>query len=350
LKTETVNRLQPAFWRKKPFIFTMIALIILMVGVVDFLTGFEISFSVFYLLAIGLAAWFAGRGFAISLSVLSVLIWLTGDYIAGAHYSNGFVPVWNAAISLASYLIVVWLLRSLRSLYDELETRVKQRTSALAAEIAERARLENELLNVGERERQRLGHDLHDSLGQQLTAIALAGRVLQEKLVSISLPATVEADKLVQLVEQAVDLTRKLSRGIAPVELTGEGLMDSLRELTANTERLSKINCDFFCEKPVIVTSSSVAVHLFRIAQEAVNNAIKHAKPTQITIHLSSNNGGIELVVEDNGAGIPIPLSKDKGMGLQIMKHRADMIGASFAVQRLASEGTSITCTLQGSL
>jgi signal transduction histidine kinase len=322
--------------------------IVLVVGVVDYLTGFEISFSVFYLVAVSIAAWFVGPGVAVALSVLSVIVWLAGDYAAGARYSNSFVPVWNAVISLGSYLVVVWLLRSLRTLHDELEERVRQRTSALTEEMAERERLEREILDVGERERQRIGHDFHDSLGQHLTATAMAGQVLQEKLAAKALTEADDASGLVQLVEQAIELNRQLALGLSPIEMAGEGLMDALRELASGIQERSKIRCDFVCDDPVFIDDSTTAMHLYRIAQEAMNNAVKHAKASHIILRLSHDGGGITLGVQDNGVGLPAPLPKSGGMGLRIMGHRAGMIHATFAVRPGAQGGTLVTCALRG--
>src|ERR1051326_7346050 len=158
------------------------------IGLIDYLTGFEIMFSVFYLLEVGLAAWYVGRGFGLVMSILSVGVWIGGDMAAGARYSNALVPVWNALILMCFYFIVVWLLTSLRSLHNELESRVAQRTEALTREMAERQRLEEEILQVSEREQRRIGHDLHDNLCQHLTATALAGEVLGERLAVKALP------------------------------------------------------------------------------------------------------------------------------------------------------------------
>ena len=125
--------------------------ILVLIGVVDYLSGFEVLFSVFYLVEVALAAWFVGRGFGLLMSVLSVVVWIGGDVAAGAHYSNPFVPIWNALILMVCYFIVVWLLTHLRALHRDLESKVRQRTEALEREIAERQRLEDEILQIGER-------------------------------------------------------------------------------------------------------------------------------------------------------------------------------------------------------
>ena len=354
------SRWNPRYWGRPVFALasamlrwprTSTVCLVLVVGGVDYLTNFGLSLSVFYLLAIGIAAWFVSRWFAVGLSVLSVMVWLGAQYAAGARYYYSLVPtIWNSVILLVSYLVVVWLLRSLRALHDELESRVRQRTAALIEEATERDRLEKEVLNIGERERQRIGHDLHDSLCQHLTAAALAGQVLQEKLGAKSLPESTDAGSLVQLVEQAVEDTRQLARGLAPVELTGEGLMDSLRELATMTEERSKIHCNFICEKSALINDSAIATHLYRIAQEAVNNAIKHAKPSHIVIRISGSNDLVELVVRDDGVGFPQPPPKNRGMGMWIMNHRAGMIGASLDVRCPVEGGTVVSCALRGNL
>ena len=192
------KRLEP---RSRP-LFVLAALVIVTgVGFVDYATGWELSFSVFYLLALGLAAWCVGRGFAFFISALSVAVSLGGDLATGQRYSSRLVPWWNASIVLVFYLVVVWLVAKLRALYGELESRVKLRTTALTEEMAERERLERELLEISEREQRRIGHDLHDSLGQHLTGAALAGQVLEEKLASRGLPEAADANKVVELVE-----------------------------------------------------------------------------------------------------------------------------------------------------
>jgi len=185
---------------------------LILVGIIDYVTGFELSFSVFYLLGIGLGAWFIGRGYGLFLSVLSVAVWLAGDFAAGAHYPP-FIAIWNSTILLTFYCIVVWLLASLRSLHNELEDRLRQRTRALTQEMAERERLEKEILEVSEREQRRIGRDLHDGLCQHLTGTALAGQVLREKLEARSAPEAADAGKIIGLVENGITMARDLARG-----------------------------------------------------------------------------------------------------------------------------------------
>src|SRR5881398_1992231 len=168
--------------RSVPALVIICLVLLTAIGAIDYLTGFEMFFSVFYLLGVASAAWFVGRTFGFIMSVLSVLVWLAGDLAAGAHYSRPWIIGWNAVILTVFYCVVVALLSHLRAAQRDLELRVQQRTQALTREIAERERLESEILKVGEREQRRIGHEIHDSLCQHLTATALAGQVLSGKL------------------------------------------------------------------------------------------------------------------------------------------------------------------------
>jgi len=320
--------------------------LLLLIGVVDYLAGFEMLFSVFYLLEVGLAAWFVGRGFGLIMSVLSAIVWIGGDVAAGAHYSNPFIPVWNGLILMVFYFIVVWLLTSLRSLHRELESRVQQRTLALRREMSERQRLEEEILKVGEREQKRIGHELHDSLCQHLTATALAGQVLGERLAAKSLPEAADAGKVVELVEEGISLARNFARGLYPVEMEAEGLMAAFQELAGNTTKGAKVVCEFDCATPVLIHDDAAATHLYRIAFEAVRNALHHGKPRRIGISLAERLGLLTLTIEDDGTGVPETKPDSKGLGIRIMAYRAAMIGGSFAIEPAPTGGTIVTCTL----
>ncbi len=319
--------------------------LVAIIGLIDYLSGHEMLFSVFYLLAVGLAAWFVGNGFGLLISVLSVVVWIGGDLASGARYSSSLVPIWNALILLVFYFIVVWLLTSLRALHRELETRVRQRTLSLTREMAERERLEGEILKVSEREQRRIGHDLHDSLCQHLTATALAGQVLSEKLAVKSLSEAADADKIVDLVEEGITLARNMARGLLPSEMETADLTAAFQELAANLTERSRVRCEFEGKAPVLIHDDATAMHLYRIAQEAAGNAVRHGKATHIVIDLFERDGRVALTVEDNGVGLPENWQKSNGLGIRIMAHRAAMVGGSLSVERTRT-GTIVTCLL----
>ena len=321
-------------------------LIITVIGLVDYWTGHEISFSVFYLLGVALAVWFVGAGFGALVSVLSVAVWVAGDIASGARFASPLIPIWNAVILLTFYLVVVWLLHRLRSFHQTLEGQVRQRTAALTSEIAERERLERELLDISEREQRRIGQDLHDSLCQHLTGTTLAAQVLEEKLAARNLPEAAEANQVVELVVEGINLSRKLAKGLYPVEIAADGLMLALEEYAATTSELFKVQCRFECDSPVLIHDTATAGHLYRIAQEAVGNAIKHGKARKILIRLEFNEDSTLLSVHDDGTGLPEPLPKNHGMGLRIMAHRSAMIGGIFSARPDKPGGTLVTCEL----
>jgi signal transduction histidine kinase len=314
------------------------------VGIVDYLTGFNLSFSVFYLLDIGFAAWLIGTGFAVTVAALSIVISVAGDWAAGANYSTVLIPIWNALILCVVYGIVIWLLGSLRQAQRELEHKVEQRTHALTREIGERERLEKEILEISEREQRRIGHDLHDGLCQHLTATAMAGQVLGQKLAARSVPEAADAGELVRLIEDGIAMTRDMAHGIAPLEMESEGLVTALRALTANVGRMFKVACTLECDSPPPIDDADTGTHLYRIAQEAVHNALRHGKPRQIVMSLSRVRERVQLSIEDDGTGLPEDWQSRRGLGTRIMAHRAVMIGGELLIEPSPTGGTLVTC------
>ncbi len=318
--------------------------IVATVGVLDFISSWDFSFSVFYMLALGLAAWFVGFRFALFISLLSVAVALVGDLANRERYSSRLIPWWNAFIALAFYLVVVALLTKLRAVYGHLEARVKERTLALTQEMAERERIERELLEISEREQRRIGRDLHDSLGQHLTGVALAGQVLEEKLAARGLPEAKDASHMVELVQEGISLSRKMARGLHPIEIEADGLMQALEELTAISSDLFRVSCRFECDLPVLIRETATSGHLYRITQEAVSNAVKHGQAKNIVVQLETLDDAIALRVRDDGVGLPENGARSGGMGLRIMAHRASMIGGTFDARRIPEGGTVISC------
>ena len=214
-----------------------------------------------------------------------------------------------------------------------------------ARDITEHKWLEQEILVAASAERRRIGQDLHDGLGQQLAGIAMLSRALQQQLARSDARAAEEARKIVDLANQATTQSRALARGLCPVELTENGLMDALRDLATDTEKIFGIPCEFRCDTPASVADSAVATHLFYITQEAVNNAVKHSRAGTITVSLSGGPDGISVRVRDDGLGMPEHAEKTKGLGLRTMRYRADAIGAFLDIRNVPPEGRSCGAT-----
>jgi signal transduction histidine kinase len=319
-------------------------LIVACVAVVDILTGYEISCTVFYLGAIGLATWLVGAIFGVIVSVFSAVLTTTISILSGQNYSNRFASIWNAAIILSFYVIVVWLLRRLRRTQETLEERVKERTASLSAELAERRRLEKEVLAIGEREQRRIGLDIHDSLCQHLTGTALAEQFLVEKLAARDAPEVTDANRVVGLIEDAISMAHGIAAGLLPLETDGEGLSAALSELAAHFSSRFRVACRFSMLNPVDIQDPSLANHLYRIAQEAVHNAIRHGHAGKIDITLGRSGLAVMLVIRDDGSGIPVGKPIQQGMGLRNMKYRASMIGGNLTLND-GNSGAVVTCS-----
>jgi signal transduction histidine kinase len=320
--------------RSRPWSVVIALLVVLAVGLVDYFSGYQIYLSIFYLLAISFAVWNMGLLFAVLVAALSITSWLVGDWAAGVVYPSRFVPVWNALITFGFYLIVIWLLKRLKSFHQTLERRIRERTAALQQEVAARERLERAVAEVTERERLHIGRELHDTVCQHLTATSLSLQVLSGKLTEESLPQARDADQAAQLVEDAIDLTRKLAKGLFPLELEGEGFDGALLELCRSTADRYRINCEFknHAQKPSI--ASTTAMHLYRMVQEAITNAIKHGHVSHVVVDLSTENGTLKLSVCDDGIGLPDQLPAKRGLGFRIMASRAGMIGGTLLYKK----------------
>ncbi len=224
--------------------------------------------------------------------------------------------------------------------------------TGIVRDISERRRLEREVLEISEEERRSIGRDLHDNLGQMLTGVGLLSQNLARKLRKADAPGAEEAAKIENLIKEADEQVRGLARGLVPVDLEAEGLADALRRLADQTEHIFDGTCTFKEAGTAAVHDSTVATHLYRIAQEAVHNAVKHGKARRIAIMLASGDKRIRLRVKDNGVGFPeeeaaVHESQAGGMGVRTMHHRARMIGASLEIQSTSGEGTSVTCTMR---
>jgi signal transduction histidine kinase len=315
--------------------------LILAIGGIDYMAGLAISLSPLYAGPISLAAWFVGPESAFALALFSIVQWILGEALAGQVLWAP--PLINASLRVIFYAFYVVALSRLSRLQVSLEAVAEKRALLLSQETAERERLEREMLHIAEREQRRIGQDLHDGLCQHLTGTALVSQVLTERLRQAGNEDAEKAQRLVDLVEEAIVLARGMAKGLYPVELRADGLMQALEEFAANTSELFGITCRFVCHSPVLVDASPTAMHLYRIAQEGVCNAIKHGRATEVTILLEEEESELRLVICDNGGGMA-RASRDKGLGLRIMADRAKMVGGSFQVGPAPSRGTRLVC------
>jgi PAS domain S-box-containing protein len=215
----------------------------------------------------------------------------------------------------------------------------------IARDITERKRLEKEILETSNREKQRIGHDLHDGVCQQLAGIAYRVDILVDQLQEKKINEAVEAERIGVLINDAITQTRGVARGLFPVRLEESGLPLALEDLVTNTCNLFKIKCDLICDEPGPALDNTMASHLYYIAQESVMNAGKHGQATQVTVSLQRAGDHYALSIRDNGTGLKPLNGSYTGMGIHIMHYRAKMIGATLDLKSVPGQGTEVTCT-----
>ena len=241
--------------------------------------------------------------------------------------------------------------QEMQRLNSGLEVRIRERTAELESsnnelqrEIIARKELESELISISEREHRRVGHDLHDGVCQELSGVRFSLEAISKKRRKGTLLRQ-QIDQLSGALERAVHHIRLLSRGLAPLELEGGNLAAALDELAANTSALFQVKCTVKCRGRSQRLEIEKAINLFRIAQEAIQNAIKHGDASQIRVDLDLLEG--TLSITDNGNGIkddaPAP-ARGNGMGLKIMRHRADAIQGTVAIERIPAGGVRVIC------
>jgi signal transduction histidine kinase len=241
----------------------------------------------------------------------------------------------------------------LRRAHEELEIRVEQRTADLKAAnqklenvLEERRRLENELLEIAENERRRIGFDLHDDLGQKLTGVSLLVKALEQRLTAEQNPKAADAERIHTLIDEVICHTHNLARHFSSLDVKGDDLPTVLKGLAANVKKMFEISCGFAVKGSLPELPAHTTLQLYKIAQEAVSNAIKHGKATHVAINIMRQNDQLLMTIKNDGLPFVQPANAKNRMGLRIMNYRANTIGATVDVQPQAKEGTIVSCSL----
>jgi signal transduction histidine kinase len=356
---ETVIR----YFRKKSGLF-IIALglgFVLLLGMIDYLTGPWISFSIFYLIPIALVTWFVNRRVGILISLISATAWLIADLISGVNYLNLAIPYWNAAVRLGFFLIVVLFMSALRELKEHLEEKVTERTASLKAEIIEHNRAE-EKLNISreqlralaarlesmrEEEGKRIAREVHDNLGQALTVLNMNLFELDSEISELG--DETRRDLLLNktrsmsnLIDTTVHEVRQIATELRPRMLDDLGLESAIEWQARDFQGRTGIQCEFSAENMKLDQERSTA--LFRIFQETMTNIARHAKATRVNIRLKKDTDKILLEVEDNGRGISEKeIYGSRSLGLLGMRERALLFGGEIIIRGGQGKGTTVT-------
>ena len=324
--------------QSKPVLLAEALILVLLTGTLDWLSGYEVSMSLFYGIPIMAAIWFCDRKSGLLIAIICGITWWWADLLAGHIYPQIWLSIWEPTVRFVYFGFVAIGGAALKEKQDAASARI--------ALLEHSHRLEREIIEISEREQLRIGRDLHDGLCQYLAAIGCAAAALRADLLHRGLAREAAvAEELTELLQNGVVQTRDLARGLVPVPMDEAGLPFALETLAASVARLQNIDCSFLAKNEVKVGSPSAATHLYRIAQEAINNATRHGRASQIRIALNAEGKLATLSVIDNGLGLSKTASQPPGLGLSLMRYRARLVGGQLAMSEPNDGGTLVACT-----
>jgi len=324
----------------------LIFALVLLVGNFDYLTGEELSFSVFYLVPIALATRYQQGKAPYFFAVFAGMVWLTVELLSHPGFSNPLIPFWNAVVRIVFFLLLVGFMNVLARRDARLESEVRRQTAALREMISSRRTLEREMAQAVAHEHSQIARELHDGVGQYLAGLAFQARALADELQRDGSPRSDRAGSLVEKLTVTNRMLRRLDHLLSPSIATEGGLAVALGRLVADVRQFSGVKCTLGLPEASFVIGEFQAMTLFRIAQEAINNSVKHAGTGAVRVDLVVDESGLRLVVADDGRGITGSGEQDSGEGLRIMRHRADLIGASLDIRSGGGSGCVVECVL----
>ena len=322
---------QPRAW-----IIIEIGAALLVIAVLDSITSYQIRLLPFYAVPVFVLAWFCGKKWGIAAGLFSALLWWGANWFTGDPDLRSWIGVWEMSRHVGFFLIVALVGSALRTRSDIATERI--------ALLEHSQRLEREIVNISEAEQRRIGQDLHDGLCQYLAGLTCSATSLRDDLRALRLRKDANAaDELVTLLQDAVVQTRDLARKLVPAHVSRLGLVLALESLAQSVTRLHGVNCRFRSHASSANWDEHTAMHLYRIAQEAISNATRHGKARNIFLFLNAAGPSVRLRVVDDGTGIS--QSDSEGMGLDIMRYRARLIGGQLTVKRRSGRGTMVSCS-----
>lgn len=335
-------------------------LLVLVMGYLDFLTGYEISFSIFYLIPISFLVWYVNKIYGILVAFLSMFVWLVVDYLSVRSYSSDIIYLWNALVRLGFFMIVVYLISLIKKANSELEEKVKSRTRDLTAEVNERKKAQEELnlttdklsqlttslQSIREEENSAIAREIHDELGQALTAIKIDVAWLGKRYSNDS--ALVEGLMDVSnTIDDTIKSIRKISTRLRPRLLDELGLIPAIQWQIKDFQKRTGIECKIDLPDEELQMNKSISSPLFRIFQEAITNIARHSKASEVDLQMSIDNKNLFMSVKDNGVGLPDDyLYKNHSLGIVGMQERAKSINGLLEIKRLTQGGTEVSVSV----
>jgi signal transduction histidine kinase len=320
-----------------PVAFAESVVLLFGIGSLDLATGHQVSLFLFYSAPIVFAVWLCDNKSAFAVAGLAGVLWSWADIVLGYSYLSATVQAWEISIRFAFFFLVA---------LAGIATKERHQASGARIELLEHARrLEQQIIEVSEYEQQRIGRDLHDGLCQYLAAIGCVATSLKIDLEQRGLEKlAATAAEIEKLLAESVKQARDLAHGLMPVQLDEAGLPAALQALAASTSRLLRIDCTFEFAGENGYTHPGKATHLYRIAQEAITNARKHGRANNVEVRVSANSSALSLSIADDGVGFSKTEKDTNGVGLSIMRYRANVVGGELEIEERPTGGTIVSC------
>jgi len=308
------------------------------IGWADFLTGWDLNLSILYAVPVATVVLKTNRAWGLVFAILGTMAWWVANYTAHTYTTSYGYPL--AAFTKLFYLIAVAAGAAAVKERRELD-------KELIAAFERTRELEREIVRASESEQRRIGCDLHDGLCQFLAGVGIGAHSLAVKLETKGVPESAAAREIESLIRDAAEQARSVAYGIFPVQMDSMGLSAALSELAALTSGTTQgVAVRFESSGPCAVRNPESGMHLYRIAQEALSNALRHGKARNVTIELSSDGVGLFLSVSDDGIGFAGPEAESEGMGTRTMTYRARILGGTLDIAPQMPRGTKVSCNI----
>jgi signal transduction histidine kinase len=340
----------------KPIILLIGIFLVFLMGFLDYATGSDLAFSIFYLIPISIVVWYNGKYYGVFIALLSSIIWYYVDTQGGRGYASEAIGYWNALMRFGFFMIVVYLIDKLRIFNIELEEKVKVRTSDLTAEIIERKKAEDELKKITdklrllakrmhiirEEESTTIAREIHDEFGQALTAIKIDIAWLSKRYSNDS--ALVDSlFTISNTIDDTIKTVRRISTRLRPRLLDELGLISAIEWQVKEFQARTGIKVDLLVPGENINLTPVVSSALFRIFQEAITNVARHSKAANLVVEINENNRKLNMTIRDNGTGLPQDyMNKDHSLGIIGMLERAGSIGGKVELTSVQGGGTEV--------
>ena len=321
----------------KPLIVAEMACLTAGIGIVDFFTKWEVSLFVLYGIPIFAASWLASRRAGFGIAVLAGLVWFVAN-LRDHPYLTMEGYTWAAINRLFYFGFVAIGGTAMRHQREENRKRIEALTLARELEL--------EIVRAGEREQIRIGQDLHDGVCQNLAAIDCATASLKKALDADGSPQAALVGKIQEYLKETIVEARNLARGIYPVQVENDGLVSALGELATKANFIREGSVHFEGAGDIRIEDPQIALHLYRIAQEAISNATRHANASLVTLSLSQEESNLVMRISDDGKGFDAEKNLLEGIGLRTMEYRAQLIGASLTIWSTPGEGATVECVM----